>query len=1763
MFARRNGKASVDDAQARTANGGRSARSAAVLLVALAFIAQAALAPNASASTGVPCLQTGLETVSTDEPSYPAGSIVHITGTGYAVACDIDVRVTDPAGAPLSETVTTDIAGNFFYDYTIPGPPYVTGTYQVDTLGGGTVLAHTTFEDAAFVNQLLANGPVGTGTQTFVFTPGDTIYSNGTIDAGRNGRIVITDGSGANRFTSACLPEATFEFSGGNPNGPPRYTFVASDPVSTDNAHQWTYTVQQYAPADATCAGATQGTASRDFSFAKATVYSDTGLTTPKSSFAAGGTAYVKIEGFQQATNNLSNTWILPSAATACANTSGGDRPDSSATGLVPDPADSSAAAPSSDGLQYPPRAASGDDPWNHTTNYDGACPAFSASNQGTWKLTVQGDATHLTTLTLFNVDATAPTVTINQASGQADPTTVSPINFTVTFSEAVTGFTGSDVSFTAGTAGGTLSAAVTGGPTVYNVAVTGMTQRGTVVATIPAGGAADAAGNTNTASTSTDNTVTWDRVPAATTPTFSPASPKTNDLLTTSTTTSDPDGDNISVSWTWFVTRGGNQCNIETASSASAPAGVRSVSLNLNANYVPTSCSGPMINPLNPSKGDLVTPVARPNDGLFDGSLQSAAVTIANTLPTVTLAAVNTLSVNEGSTQTYSYAISDADGDTIASVGTSCGANGTLSNASNTNTSGSFDCTFPDGPASSSVSAQATDSGFQAGAGNTATQSVTVNNVAPSIAISGAASVNEGSPYSLTLGAVSDPGTDTVSSYVVHWGDGSDNTYSTNGAKTHTYADGPATRSITVDLVDEDGTFTDRANAFSVTVNNVAPSIAISGAASVNEGSPYSLTLGAVSDPGTDTVTSWIVHWGDGNSNTYSSAGIKTHTYADGPDDHAITVDLVDEDGTFTNAANPLSVHVVNVAPTAHLSGPDEVNEGTTHLYTFTVTDPGDDSFTVNTPAYPDCGTGGDYVGGSLLTNLGGGSFECSFPDGPTTTDVKIRVTDSDGASDTDTENVVVVDVANVDPVVSLTGPGTVAEGSTHSYSYTTSDVGTPETFNREAQSCDGGTLSAASFNPFDGSGSFDCTYADGPSSHNPSVTVSDGDSGSDSDSLAVTVTNVAPSIAISGAASVNEGSPYSLTLGAVSDPGTDTVTSYVVHWGDGNSNTYTSDGVKTHTYADGPNDWNITVDLVDEDGTFTNAANPHSVHFVNVAPSTPSLLTPADGATTSNTTPTFDWSDSTDPGVDAVTYTIQANLGSCDFTGTNEVSQSGLATSTFTPAAPLADGTYCWHVQATDSENPSAWSATSSFTIDSAVPSVSVAPAAGQGDPTNNSPINFTVTFSENVTGFASSDVTLGGTAGATTAVVTGGPAIYNVAASGMTSNGTVTVSVPANSAKDAAGNNNTASNTATVTYDTAGPTVTINQASGQADPTSSSPINFTAVFSEVVGSSFGNADVTIGGTAGATNASVTNPSSDGKTFNVAISGMTTNGTVTATIGANKATDAAGNGNAASTSMDNTVTYNASVGNTPPTVTINTPTFGQLYAKPGYVNLSATFTDPDAGQTHTCSINWDDGTTTTPAVNQTTKTCAQAHTYNAPGVYTIVVTIYDSVGGSGSAEVMIVVYDASAGFITGGGWIQAQPGSYPANPTLAGRANFGFNAKYKKGATVPDGETEFQFQVGNLNFHSESYSWLVVSGYKAQFKGTGTLNGVTGYDFTLTAYDGQISGAGNTGFDRFRIRITKNNAVVFDNRNGVSPDMDTADPQNIAGGSIVIHKA
>jgi CSLREA domain-containing protein len=111
-------------------------------------------------------------------------------------------------------------------------------------------------------------------------------------------------------------------------------------------------------------------------------------------------------------------------------------------------------------------------------------------------------------TVTLDNV---APSVSINQADGQADPTSQEPVRFSVVFSESVTGFEANDVSLSGSTAN--VSAAqitITGSGTAYIVEIRNISSGGQVRASIPAGRATDSTGNINTASTGTDNTVTF-----------------------------------------------------------------------------------------------------------------------------------------------------------------------------------------------------------------------------------------------------------------------------------------------------------------------------------------------------------------------------------------------------------------------------------------------------------------------------------------------------------------------------------------------------------------------------------------------------------------------------------------------------------------------------------------------------------------------------------------------------------------------------------------------------------------------------------------------------------------------------------------------------------------------------------------------------------------------------------------------------------------------------------------------------------------------------------------------------------------------------------------------------------------------------------------------------------------------------------------------------------------------------------------------------
>jgi len=225
--------------------------------------------------------------------------------------------------------------------------------------------------------------------------------------------------------------------------------------------------------------------------------------------------------------------------------------------------------------------------------------------------------------------------------------------------------------------------------------------------------------------------------------------------------------------------------------------------------------------------------------------------------------------------------------------------------------------------------------------------------------------------------------------------------------------------------------------------------------------------------------------------------------------------------------------------------------------------------------------------------------------------------------------------------------------------------------------------------------------------------------------------------------------------------------------------------------------------------------------------------------------------------------------------------------------------------------------------------------------------------------------------------------------------------------------------------------------------------------------------------------------------------------------------------------------------------------------------IAASADFTDADVLDTHVAVWDWGDGTTSSGTVVETngSGSVSGSHAYITPGIYTLRLALIDQDGGVGESIFQyVVVYDPGGGFVTGGGWIDSPERAYAPDPSLTGKASFGFVSRYKKGASIPTGQTQFQFKVAGLNFHSDSYDWLVVAGSKAKYKGSGTINGGGNYGFMLSAIDADLTPS--TDVDLFRIKIwDKDNggAILYDNQ--MDAPEDASPTTALQGGSIVIH--
>ena len=138
---------------------------------------------------GTPLVQVSFDVgpvVLLDKGDYQDGETVHVSGYAFPPHTTFSVQVTRPDGSvvtgdgtntPGTDSVTTDAAGSFGYDYIIRDG--VREVYEVDVVRDGISLANTSFTDStAFVQRIgTAVSAASTSTSVSVSTPVGTGHS--------------------------------------------------------------------------------------------------------------------------------------------------------------------------------------------------------------------------------------------------------------------------------------------------------------------------------------------------------------------------------------------------------------------------------------------------------------------------------------------------------------------------------------------------------------------------------------------------------------------------------------------------------------------------------------------------------------------------------------------------------------------------------------------------------------------------------------------------------------------------------------------------------------------------------------------------------------------------------------------------------------------------------------------------------------------------------------------------------------------------------------------------------------------------------------------------------------------------------------------------------------------------------------------------------------------------------------------------------------------------------------------------------------------------------------------------------------------------------------------------------------------------------------------------------------------------------------------------------------------------------------------------
>lgn len=356
----------------------------------------------------------------------------------------------------------------------------------------------------------------------------------------------------------------------------------------------------------------------------------------------------------------------------------------------------------------------------------------------------------------------------------------------------------------------------------------------------------------------------------------------------------------------------------------------------------------------------------------------------------------------------------------------------------------------------------------------------------------------------------------------------------------------------------------------------NVAPVANPGGPYAVNEGADVTLDGSASGDSdGVIVSYEWDLDYdgvnfdadATGVSTTFSAAGL------DGAAVRSIALRVTDDKGASHVYAT--TVDVLNVAPVVSAGDDQAVVEGGSVTLSGSASDAGGDTLTYSWTV--------SASNGQVIESGTGLSFGFTPVDDGTYA-VTFTATDDDGASASDT---VVVTVTNAAPVADAGNDLAVNEGSALTLTGSFSDAGGADTHSflwqvvaSNGQVIADGTGSSFGFTPVD-NGTYTVT-----------LTVTDDDGGSHSDTVVVTANNVAPTVLVAGDASGVRGQARSF-MGGFTDPGA--LDTHYVRWdfGDGTTTAWqpvTDPNLQASHVWTATGTYTVTLSIKDKDGAVSS---------------------------------------------------------------------------------------------------------------------------------------------------------------------------------------------------------------------------------------------------------------------------------------------------------------------------------------------------------------------------------------------------------------------------------------------------------------------------------------------------------------------------------------------------------------------------------------------